>query len=68
MNKTIEFDNITWCWHEEAGQYSFCPNPNAEPPPIYTGKRTAFLMVIWAAQCNVSQGRFKFCALIYSFT
>ena len=37
MNETIEFANRTWCWHQEALQYSFCPDPNEVPQSTNTG-------------------------------
>ena len=37
MNATIEFANRTWCWHQQALQYSFCPDPNEVPQSTNTG-------------------------------
>ena len=37
MNETIEFANRTWCWHQKAHQYSFCPDPNETPHSTNTG-------------------------------
>lgn len=37
MNETIEFENRTWCWHQKALQYSFCPDPNEVPQSTNTG-------------------------------